>query len=73
MLLPHNIRKDHYLCRRFGGGREAYMIDYIIIGGLVVLVAGIVVYLRRAKKQGKGCIGCPSSGQCTGSCDKERE
>ena len=44
-------------------------IDYIIIGGVVLAVVGIVVYLIRQKKKGKtgcgcGCSGCPHAGTC---------
>lgn len=42
--------------------------DFIIIAIVLVIVAGIVIYLRKAKKRGETCIGCPYSKQCGGKC-----
>ncbi len=44
-------------------------IDYILLGGLALVVAGIVVHLIIRKKKGKGgcgcgCKNCPSAGAC---------
>ncbi|MBR7164867.1 MAG: FeoB-associated Cys-rich membrane protein [Clostridia bacterium] len=44
------------------------MENVIIIAILVLIVAGIVWYLSRAKKRGETCIGCPYSKNCNGSC-----
>ena len=47
--------------------------NVIIIAILVLIVAGIGLYLYRAKKRGAKCIGCPYAKQCgggCGSCDK---
>lgn len=45
------------------------MTDLIVLA----LVAGIVLaamgYIRRAKKKGAKCIGCPHSGSCSGGCN----
>lgn len=42
--------------------------DYIVIG-LVALILGTAIgYIRREKKAGKKCIGCPCSGNCSGNC-----
>ena len=43
-------------------------IDWILIGVLVVITAGVVYAIYRAKKKGKTCIGCPESGSCSGCC-----
>ncbi len=40
------------------------MIDWIIIGIILALVALAGGYVYRAKKNGKKCIGCPG---CSGS------
>ena len=41
------------------------MIDYIIIG-TVLLIAGLsVFYILRQKKKGVKCIGCPYAENCT--------
>ena len=43
-------------------------IDYVIIA-LVAVVLGLVIwYIRRAKKNGVKCIGCPAGGNCAGGC-----
>lgn len=44
------------------------MDTFIAVIVLLLLVGLAVLYIIRAKKSGKRCIGCPDSGQCTGSC-----
>ena len=48
------------------------MIDYIVIGILVVIIAAAAFYVYKAKKSGKKCIGCPEGCTCSrggcGSC-----
>lgn len=44
------------------------MENYIIIAVVAIIVAAILMYLRRAKKRGETCIGCPYSKQCSGKC-----
>ncbi len=46
------------------------MIDYIVIGILVIITFAAAGYIYRAKKSGKKCIGCPdgSSCSCSGGC-----
>ena len=44
------------------------MENVIVILILLVIVAGIVRYLLRAKKRGETCIGCPYAKQCGGNC-----
>lgn len=43
-------------------------IDYLIIGLVAVIFGFVVWYIRRAKKKGVKCIGCPSGGNCSGQC-----
>lgn len=38
--------------------------DFMIIAGILLIIAGIVFYLYRAKKRGETCIGCPHGKQC---------
>ncbi len=40
-----------------------------VIGIIVVVLAlgGAIAYIVRAKKKGAHCIGCPSSGCCSGA------
>ena len=48
------------------------MINYIIAGGIVLIVALAARYIYKEKKSGKACIGCPYSGSCNHcSCKKE--
>ena len=38
--------------------------NIVVVVLLAAIVAGIVFYLYRAKKQGATCIGCPHAKQC---------
>ena len=49
------------------------MINYIIAGGIVLIVALAARYIYKAKKSGKACIGCPDSGCCNGCCSCKKE
>lgn len=44
------------------------LIDWIVIGVILLIVGGAVAYIVKAKRSGKKCIGCPDSGSCSGSC-----
>lgn len=44
------------------------MENYIIIAVVVLIVALAGIYVYKAKKSGKKCIGCPDSGSCSGNC-----
>ncbi len=45
------------------------MMANIIAGGLAaVVVFAAALYVYRAKKSGKKCIGCPDAGGCCGGC-----
>ncbi len=45
--------------------------DVIIIAILVLIVAGVSLYIYREKKRGSKCIGCPHSKNCSGGCNKK--
>ena len=45
------------------------MENVIIAVILLAIVGGIVWYLRRAKKRGETCIGCPYAKKCGGKCN----
>lgn len=45
------------------------MENFIIAIVIILIVAGIVFYLVKAKKRGQKCIGCPYSKQCNCGCD----
>lgn len=40
------------------------MKDLIIIAVVALIVCGACVYIRKEKKKGVKCIGCPSAGMC---------
>lgn len=42
--------------------------DIVIIAVIVLIIGSAVLYIYKAKKSGKKCIGCPDSGSCEGSC-----
>jgi len=44
------------------------MTDIIVIAIIVLILGGAGLYIYKAKKSGKKCIGCPDSGSCSGSC-----
>lgn len=51
------------------------LVDIIVILVIAAVVAGISIYLYRAKKRGERCIGCPYAKQCSaggGNCRSER-
>lgn len=43
------------------------MVDFIIVAIIVVIVGLAVGYIRKAKKSGAKCIGCPAGGSCSHS------
>ena len=43
-------------------------IDYLIIGIVVVILGLAVLYIRKARKKGIKCIGCPDGAKCAGRC-----
>lgn len=42
--------------------------NVIVIALLVLIVGSAVLYIRKEKKRGVHCIGCPSAGSCSSSC-----
>ena len=40
------------------------MENFIIIGIVALIIVLAAVYIIRAKRRGRGCIGCPYSGNC---------
>lgn len=40
------------------------MADFIVIAVVVALVGAAVLYIRREKKKGVKCIGCPDGAAC---------
>jgi len=44
------------------------MIDVIVALVLLLVIGGALIYIRKQKKKGVKCIGCPDSGSCGGHC-----
>lgn len=40
------------------------MVDFIVIAVLGVIVGAAVLYIRKEKKKGVTCIGCPNAATC---------
>ncbi|MBO5245900.1 MAG: FeoB-associated Cys-rich membrane protein [Eubacterium sp.] len=43
------------------------MENVIVVAVLLLLVGGAIWYIRKEKKRGVRCIGCPAAGHCTRS------
>ena len=39
-------------------------VDFIVILVIALIVGAASLYIYRAKKKGRGCIGCPDSATC---------
>lgn len=53
-------------------------IDYILLGGIALIVVGVVVWLIKKKKKGEmgcgcGCSGCPNANVCGANKGKNEE
>lgn len=44
------------------------MINFILVIVIVLIVGGAIVYIRKEKKRGVRCVGCPDGGTCGGNC-----
>lgn len=44
------------------------IVDWIVVAALVLVAGAAVWHVRRAKKKGRKCIGCPDGGHCA-SCN----
>ena len=43
--------------------------DNIIVVAIVALIVGLAVwYIRKEKRRGVQCVGCPDSKTCSGNC-----
>ena len=43
-------------------------IDYLILGIIAVILGFAISYIRKTKKKGIKCIGCPDGAKCAGNC-----
>ena len=44
------------------------MTDIIIVLVIVAIVGAAIAYIRKEKKRGVRCVGCPDGGTCGGNC-----
>ena len=44
------------------------MIDIVVTLIVLAIILPASIYIYRAKKNGRKCIGCPDSKNCAGSC-----
>lgn len=44
------------------------LIDFAIIALIVLILGAVIFYIRKAKKKGIKCIGCPDGATCSGHC-----
>ena len=49
------------------------MENLIVLGILLVIVGAAVFHIRKEKKKGTRCIGCPAAGCCSGKCNNMKE
>ncbi len=48
------------------------MTDIIVLLVIAAIIGGVIWHLRKCKKRGDTCIGCPYAKQCNGSCTNVR-
>ena len=44
------------------------MINVILVLIIVAVVGAAILYIRKEKKRGVRCVGCPDGGMCGGNC-----
>ena len=44
------------------------MINVVITGIIIVVIGTAVIYIRKQKKKGVRCIGCPDGRTCSRNC-----
>ena len=53
------------------------MENLMVVAILLVFIGAAVLSIRKERKKGGGCIGCPSAGQCSRqagkACENEKE
>ena len=43
-------------------------VDYLILAVIVLILGSVILFIRRQKKKGVKCIGCPDAKTCSGKC-----
>ena len=49
------------------------MADFIVIGILIIMVGTAIVSIRKAKKNGARCMGCPAGCSCSAKKGKDEK
>jgi len=44
------------------------MTDILIILFVAAIITAVVIYIRKEKKKGVQCVGCPDAKTCAGKC-----
>ena len=44
------------------------MANFIILAVVAAIICAVVLYIRKEKKAGVKCIGCPDAKTCGGNC-----
>lgn len=44
------------------------MINVVLVLVIIAIVGGALIYIRKEKKRGVQCVGCPHGGSCGGKC-----
>ena len=44
-------------------------VDVIVVAVILAILGGAIFYIRKAKKKGITCVGCPNGGNCSGRCE----
>ena len=44
------------------------MINFVLVLIIIVIVGGALAYIRKEKKRGVRCVGCPDGRTCGGKC-----
>ena len=44
------------------------MQNFLVIAIVILILGSAILYIRREKKKGIQCIGCPDSKTCSGKC-----
>ena len=44
------------------------MVNFVLVFVIATVVGFAAGYVRKSRKRGVKCIGCPDAGNCSGSC-----
>ena len=49
------------------------LVDYLVIAVIAGILGAAIWYIRKEKKKGTKCVGCPHSGSCSGNCSGRKQ